>query len=66
MTVTWVSVTSGKASTDRFLKAITPAMTNSTVPSTTNKGMFRALRIKRFMARFFRGRACLPGLHEQT
>ena len=31
MTVTWVSVTSGNASTDRFLNAITPAMTNNTV-----------------------------------
>ena len=41
-TVIWVSVTSGKASTDRFLKAMTPAIMNSSVPSTMNSGWFRA------------------------
>lgn len=38
ITVTWVSVTSGKASTDRFLKAITPASANSSTPRTMNRG----------------------------
>ena len=38
ITVTWVSVTSGKASTDKFLNAKIPAMANSTVPSTINRG----------------------------
>ncbi len=38
ITVTWVSVTSGKASTDRFLNAITPAIANSSVPRMMNSG----------------------------
>jgi hypothetical protein len=37
-----VEVTSGNASTDRFLNAITPAMTNSSVPSTMNRGWLSA------------------------
>jgi hypothetical protein len=42
ITVTCVSVTSGKASTDRFLKAKTPDITNNSVPSTMNSGWFSA------------------------
>lgn len=42
MTVTCVSVTSGNASTDRFLKANTPDITNNKVPSRMNSGWFSA------------------------
>jgi len=49
ITVTWVSVTSGKASTDRFMNAMTPAIANSSVPSTTNRGWCRANWTSRFI-----------------
>src|SRR3954471_3641297 len=42
MTVTCVSVTSGKASTGNCLKAMMPAPINSTVPSITNSGCLSA------------------------
>ena len=37
-TVTWVSVTSGKASIGKFLKDTMPAATNRTRPRMTNSG----------------------------
>src|SRR5262245_28724161 len=52
MTVTWVSVTSGSASTGRRLKAAMPPPMKSSVPSATKSGMLSARETRRrIMAR---------------
>src|SRR4051812_42408191 len=54
ITVTCVSVTSGKASTGRFLNAKAPAPMNNATPSATNSGWYSAKATMRRITSFLR------------